>query len=199
MVAAIILAAGRSSRMGRAKALLPHPAGTTFVNHLVRQAQLSHLEPVLVVGRADDTLLSEEAKRSGATYVTNPDADLGQLSSIISGIHAVQGDATIDAIVLMPVDVPMVSSGTLDRLVQAATGSPAPIVRSVAGERHGHPVLFKRAMFAELLRADPAVGARAVVRADPRRVLDVEMGDLAVTIDVDTPADYEQLWSRRRG
>ena len=196
MVAAIILAAGRSSRMGRSKALLPHPAGTTFVNHLVRQAQLAGLSPVLVVGRSDDTLLLEEAKRSGATYVINADADRGQLSSVISGIHTIQGNPSIDAVVLMPVDIPMVSSSTLDRLLQVATLSPASIVRPVAGKRHGHPVLFKRAMFAELLSADPAVGARAVVRADPRRVLDVDLGDPDVTRDVDTPDDYQRLWGR---
>jgi molybdenum cofactor cytidylyltransferase len=55
---------------------------------------------------------------------------------------------------------------------------------------HGHPVLFKRAVFDELRAADPHVGARAVVRADPARVRDVEVNDRGVTLDIDTPEDY---------
>ena len=62
---------------------------------------------------------------------------------------------------------------------------------------HGHPVLFKREVFAELRAADSAVGAKAVVRANAARVLDVEVDDPGVTIDVDTPADYERFFHRQ--
>jgi molybdenum cofactor cytidylyltransferase len=69
--------------------------------------------------------------------------------------------------------------------------SPALVIRAVHDGRHGHPVIFRRALFDRLRQADPAVGAKAVVRAVD--VEDVEVHEPGITQDVDTPADYERL------
>jgi molybdenum cofactor cytidylyltransferase len=88
------------------------------------------------------------------------------------------------------VDVPFVSADTVRALVDAWRRSHAPVVRPVCGDRHGHPVIFDRAVFDELRHADPALGAKAVVRAHGAAVLDVPVDDAGAFLDVDTPEDY---------
>jgi molybdenum cofactor cytidylyltransferase len=195
MPAAVILAAGRSSRMGRPKALLPHRNdSTTFVQYLVDQARTAPLAPILVVGRSD-VALSDEVSRAGATFVVNPDPDRGQLSSLLVALDMVESET--DAIVVIPVDAPAITAEVIRAVVERAADTNAAIVRTVHAGTHGHPVLFKRHLFNELRAADPAQGARAVVRADPTRVADVEVDDPSIVIDVDTREDYERLFGRR--
>ena len=197
MVAALILAAGRSSRMGRSKALLRQiQSGNTFAGHLIRVSRAAGLSPVLVVGRAGDLELQAEVDRLGAVFVVNSDPDRGQLSSLLAGLAAADLP-DLQAIMVMPVDVPLVSTAVLVALLSAASGSGAQIIRAAHQGRHGHPVLFKRAVFGELRAADPSLGARAVVRADPSRVKDVEVRDPGVTLDLDTATDYLRAFGRR--
>ena len=194
MTAGVILAAGRSARMGRPKGLLRHvPTGDTFVSYLVGTARTVNLDPVFVVGRAADDALAAEVRRSGASLLVNGDPDRGQLSSILVGLDAAQR-AGADALVVMPVDVPLLTSAVLHAVIAAAATTDAAIVRACHRGRHGHPVLFKREVFDELRSADLSIGARAVVRADPRRVKDVEVDDPGVTFDIDTPDDYRRAF-----
>ncbi|HXG55244.1 MAG TPA: hypothetical protein VNJ03_07665, partial [Vicinamibacterales bacterium] len=72
----------------------------------------------------------------------------------------------------------------------------AAILRATHANRHGHPVLFMREVFEELRKADPSVGAKAILRSRPDRVLNVEVDEAGVIMDVDTPADYERLFGR---
>ena len=197
MVAVVILAAGRSSRMGTSKALLRHPkTESTFVAHAIREARIAGLEQVFIVGRISDEKLRSEVDSEGATFLINDDPDRGQLSSLIVGIDAAEAHGQVDAVLVVPVDVPLVSAKTIRTLLDRAATVDAAILRATSNGVHGHPVLFKRAVFDELRRADPSLGARAVVRADPRRVENVEMGDDGVTIDVDFPEDYARLFNR---
>ena len=195
-VAGVILAAGESSRMGRRKAFLRQErTGATFLAHLVGEAAAAGLSPVVVVGRGSDAELEEAVRQTGANYVPNPAADQGQLSSILAGLDGLAED--VSAAVVMPVDVPMVSAATIRRVAQAAAEDGVCIARATHRGRHGHPVLFTRAVFDELRAADPAVGARAIVRADPARVRDVEVDDPGVTVDIDTPEDYFRAFGSR--
>jgi molybdenum cofactor cytidylyltransferase len=195
-VAGVILAAGESSRMGQRKAFLRHEmTGTTFLAHLVAESVAAGLSPVTVVGRGSDAELAHAVLQTGANYVPNPSASLGQLSSIVAGLDSLGEEVT--AAVVMPVDVPMVSAATIRRLVWVAAEQGVGIARATHRGRHGHPVLFTRALFDELRSADPGVGARAVVRADPARVRDVEVDEAGVTIDIDTPEDYFRAFGSR--
>ena len=198
MIAAVILAAGHSSRVGRSKALLPHrDGGTSLVRHAITQAKSAGLKTVIVVGREGDAELEREVAVAGGTFIANPEPDRGQLSSLLAALDALGSDELIvDGVLVLPVDVPLVSGGVLRAVVLAAEGTAAPIVRAAHHGVHGHPVVFKREIFDELRAADPALGAKAVVRADPARVVDVEVNDPAVLADVDTPADYERLFGR---
>ena len=196
MTIAVILAAGRSVRMGRSKALLPvNEGGATFVSHLVRQFRMAGFTRILVVGRGDDHALRAEVHAVDAELVINLNPDAGQLSSLLCGLETADGLGAA-AIAVIPVDVPMVSADVIRRLVDRAATSSAPIVRAIHAGRHGHPVIFKRTVVDDLRDADPAVGARAVVRADASRVEDVDLGEPGVAIDVDTPEDYQRAFDR---
>jgi molybdenum cofactor cytidylyltransferase len=197
VIAAVILAAGRSSRMGRPKAFLPHRAASvSFLDHLVAATRSGGADPIYVVGQAGDAALAEAAARLGATSVGNPDADGGQLTSLLAGLEAADRP-DLEGILVTPVDVPLVSAAVVSTLIAAARGTDASILRPACGGRHGHPVLFMRAVFDELRGADPTLGARAIVRADAARVLDVEVRDPGVLEDVDTPQDYLRVFGRR--
>ncbi len=196
MVAAIILAAGRSTRMGQSKPLLPYGTvtGHTFLSRLIEIAEKSGFSEILVVGRPNDDAVRAEVTRGKATFIENPRADQGQLSSLqaaLSWLEAKHG-AELEAVMVMPADAPLISTAAVALLLTAARASRAQILRATHAGQHGHPVIFKRATFAELHAADPNVGARAVVRADPSRVEDVDVGEAGVTIDFDTPEEYRR-------
>jgi CTP:molybdopterin cytidylyltransferase MocA len=134
-----------------------------------------------------------EASAFGRT-VLNPRADEGQLSSLIAGLDAIARPG-VDAVLVTLVDVPLIGPDAVRLLLARAAASTAPVLRAVHDGRHGHPVIFKRELFDALRRADPAAGAKAVVRAV--EVEDVETGDPGVVEDVDTPEDYARLFGSR--
>lgn len=197
MVPAIILAAGRSIRMGRSKALLPYPPeNEPFVVHLASSLAAGGASSVLIVGRPDDEELRDVVRTIAppARFVQNPRADAGgQLSSLVAGIDA--ADTTdVLGVLVTPVDVPRVGAATVASLLAAFRSSPGHIVRAVHAGRHGHPVIFPREMFDELRRADPARGAKAVVRAHESAIVEIEVPDPGVTEDLDTPDDYDRIF-----
>ena len=182
--------------MGRPKAFLRQElTGATFLAHLAGEAAAAGLTPIVVVGRVGDVQLERAAEAAGARFVPNPRAPEGQLSSVLMGLATLE--SAVAGVVLMPVDVPFVTAAVIRALVAAAEEPGVAIARATDRGRHGHPVLFTRAVFDELRRADPSTGARAVVRADPARVRDVEVGEAGVTIDIDTPEDYLRAFGRR--
>ena len=94
---------------------------------------------------------------------------------------------------MTPVDVPLVSASTVAAVIAAWRRTRAPIVRPANGDRHGHPVIFDRAIFNDLRSADPTVGAKAVFAAHRDRMLNVEVNDPGAFEDIDTPEDYRRL------
>ncbi len=197
MIAALILAAGRSTRMGRSKALLLAPCGRTFIARLVDTLEAGGVATPFVVGRSDDDVLKAavESFDSRARWVENPDADSGQLSSLIAGLRKADRPG-VRGIMAVPVDAPMIAAETVKKLIAVFTASGAPVVRPEYGGRHGHPVVFSRAVFDELRHADPAVGAKAVVHAHRDTVINVAVDDPGAVGDIDTPQDYDNLIQR---
>jgi molybdenum cofactor cytidylyltransferase len=198
VVPGVILAAGRSERMGRPKALLPSgPDGSTFVRRLAVALCDGGVEEALIVGRPEDEALRAEvlALPVRARYVENPSADEGQLSSLLAGLSAADRPG-VSGVLVAPVDAPLIAAATVAALLDEFRATRAPIVRAVHHGRHGHPVLFGREMFDALRHADPAVGARAVLRAHADRLVNVDVDDPGVLGDVDTPADYRALRDR---
>jgi molybdenum cofactor cytidylyltransferase len=91
------------------------------------------------------------------------------------------------------VDVPMVMVSTVTRVVTAWERTRAPIVRPAIGDRHGHPVIFDRALFDALRGASFDAGAKSVVRSHEHDLLNVPVDDEGCLVDLDTPAEYRRL------
>lgn len=193
MVAGIILAAGRSTRMGRPKALLLAPDGLTFVTRLIQTLTRAGVDAPLVVGREDDYQLQAEAESAGARFVVNPHAEEGgQISSLVVGLRKADRPG-VRGLMITPVDAPMVAPETVSRLLAVFRDTSGLIVRPRYQGRNGHPVIFSRALFDELCHADPGSGAKAVLTAHHGEIVNVDVDDGGVTADIDTPEDYEKL------
>jgi len=197
MVVGIILAAGASSRMGRPKALLPI-GDDTFVVRVCRTLLEAGVDDLIVVSGAEHGPVAEAVSRAGVPVrvVENPRRDEGQLSSVLAGL-AVADRPGVDAVLVHLVDAPLVRPETARAVLDAFLRTRAPIVRPSVGGRHGHPVLFARRMFDDLRRADPAVGARAVVGAHAAEICDVQIDDDGAWQDFDTPEDFARLTKGR--
>jgi molybdenum cofactor cytidylyltransferase len=203
MIRAIVLAAGASSRMGQPKAALPlGTSGDTVVGRVVRTLLAGGLPSVAVVAGAhiDAVRAAMPACELRATVVEHPGWAQGQLSSLLAGLAAVD-DPQLEAVLVTLVDVPLVKPESVAAIVRAWRETRAPIVRPVdpstslraGGARHGHPVVFDRAVFDDLRRADLAVGAKAVFATHASRRLDVSITDEGAFVDIDTPEEYRRL------
>lgn len=194
-VSGIILAAGRSQRMGRPKALLPI-FGTTFLEHIVRRIRTSRLVDVkIVLGHRPETILNRLPDLKAATVINSRYLE-GQLSSLQSGIRALDPE-TCDGLMLFLVDHPLVESTLIDELIDCFSREGHPIVIPTFQGRRGHPVLFAKELFPELLAASPDEGAVAVVRQHRRQIRHLEWKSDEILIDVDTPEAY-QRWIQPR-
>lgn len=188
-VAGIVLAGGRSTRMGKPKALLLIE-GTTFLERAIRVLAEGGCDPVVAVlspGEPGDGFLAL-ARRAGARAVVNPDPEAEQIDSLRHGLHAI-GPGVRGAAVL-PVDHPRVRSATVAALLAAFRKSGAPVVRPVHRERPGHPVLFARELWKELEAPDLEHGARDIVHRHHAEIHEVPVDDPGIAIDVDTPEEY---------
>ena len=194
MVPAIVLAAGKSTRMGRSKALLPLGGADTFLTRIVSSFRAAGVEEVVVVlGHDADVIASALAdRRVAARVVVNADYERGQFSSLLAGLRAVDRPG-VGGILLTLVDVPLVSPETIRAVAARHRVTAAPIVRPVSGSRHGHPVLIDRRLFDALRQADPTHGAKPVIRAHASAAGDVEVNDEGAFLDVDTPEEYAAL------
>ena len=188
--AAIVLAAGRSARMGEFKPLLPF-GDSSVVGHVVAQLRNAGISQIFaVIGhRADD--MRAALAPLGVTTLLNPDVDRGMFESVRIGIAALP--ARIDACMLWPVDVPLVRAATLDRLLDAAADKTALSVHPTFAGKRGHPLILARPLFDSILHADGDGGLRAVLAAHAGTARDVTVIDSFCRRDMDTQADYEEV------
>jgi molybdenum cofactor cytidylyltransferase len=199
VIPAIILAAGKSTRMGRLKAALPVSDTETFLTQLVRTFHAAGVEYVTVVLGYEAARLRTDLSRVGLAphLVVNDRFEAGQLSSLLAGLEAVDGPQ-VEAILMMLVDAPLVSAETVRAVLERYQATRAPIVRPVRGAEHGHPVLIDRSLFGALRAASPASGAKPIVRAHVSAAGDVPVDDAGAFMDIDTPEDYEKIRSQAR-
>ncbi|HEY3161403.1 MAG TPA: nucleotidyltransferase family protein [Vicinamibacterales bacterium] len=198
MIPAIVLAAGKSSRMGRTKALLPAgPSGETFINRVIRVLREGGVDAIVVVVGGDAAAVRASLPREDASLaaVENPHFEDGQLSSLHVGLAAVeQRFDDIEAAMVTLVDLPLISPSTVRAVLEAFRTHPqAPLVRPRRAGRYGHPVIFNRSIFAELRRADPTKGAKPIVHAHAAEEVNVDVDDPGAFADIDTPEDYDRI------
>jgi len=201
MIPALVLAAGKSSRMGRTKALLSvGSSGETFLHRIIRVLREGGADAVVVVIGGDAAAVRASLPRDDVqiSAVENPRYEEGQLSSLLAGLAAVeQRHADVEAVMMTLVDLPLISAATVRAVRETFLANPgAPLVRPRRGGRHGHPVIFNRSIFGELRRADPSTGAKPVVHAHAAEEVDVDVDDEGAFIDIDTPDDYQRLIAR---
>jgi molybdenum cofactor cytidylyltransferase len=187
---AILLAAGESRRMGYPKPLLKLGA-RTFIEVLAAAMLQSVARLIVVVGANAGAVRDAIPVDPRIAVVENPDYLRGQLSSIKAALPHGGRDAAGALIHLA--DHPMVSAETFAAVIDGYRSLGKPITIARYRGRRGHPVIFARELFAELAGASEDQGARVVVAADPARVAYVDVDDLGVLIDLDTPEDLERV------
>ncbi len=188
-VAGVILAAGLSQRMGQSKLLLPWQ-GRPIVRHVVDAALRSRLAHLLVVTGAQTGEVAGALNGLALDLIHNPDYASGLASSLRAGILAVPNH--VAGVLVMLGDQPRLTGDVIDTLLDAYWSTGAPIVAPFARGRRGNPVLFARALFADLLQAGGDAGARGVIEAHHDQILAVEV-DPEVFEDIDTPEAYAAL------
>jgi molybdenum cofactor cytidylyltransferase len=192
-LAAIILAAGASSRMGRAKALL-ELEGRSLVARAADAAAASGARPIVVVLGADADRIRAHLAGLPVHVAQNPHWASGMASSIRTGLAAALAlDPDVDAVLIALCDQPALSADIIARLagLHRATGRMA---AARYGGRHGAPAVFGRAHFPALSALHGEEGARALLNREPEAVAGIDLPEMAV--DLDTPMDVE-AWSAR--
>jgi molybdenum cofactor cytidylyltransferase len=192
-IAALVLAAGRSSRMGSNK-LLAEVAGKPMVAHVVDAALASQARPVVVVTGNEAERVAAALGDRPVQRVHNADFAAGISGSLKAGLKAL-GDEVDGALVCLA-DMPLLGAATLDRLIAAfnPVEGRAICVPTWNGKR-GNPVLWSRRFFPEMAELAGDVGARHLIGEHAELVCEVAMADDAVLLDIDTP---EALASLRR-
>ena len=187
MIDAMILAAGESRRMGMPKPLLRY-GDTTFLEQILSVVRRSAVDGVTVVLGAHRQMIRASVDLSQTDVVINEDYRQGQLSSLIVGLKSVPPET--EAVLVFLADHPFITVEVVNRIVSAFRETKSPIVVPVFETRRGHPALFARSMFDELVNAPVEEGARHVLYSNEEKVLEVEVPDPAVLSRIDTPEDY---------
>lgn len=190
MLAAVILAAGGSSRMGRPKQLLKF-RGTSLLRRAIDTALAVPTEQVIVVlGHAADQLLPE-CTATSATVVLNDQWMEGVSTSLRGGLAAVSSDAR--GVFIYPADMPLVTPEALRELAHRQQVSGRPAAMTDAGGVRGVPVFITRSLFPALMIQEGDVGGAQYLRGHPEAVEAVHFDDPDLVRDVDRPEDYARL------
>ncbi|MBU1140701.1 MAG: NTP transferase domain-containing protein [Proteobacteria bacterium] len=200
-IAAIIPAAGFSSRMGKLKALLPL-GETTVLGQLIALLQCCAIRDIIVVTGHRSEEVGQVAVEAGARAVYNDDYELGMFTSIKTGIKALSPET--DGFFLHPVDIPLIRRGTIGLLVEAFAAFPHAIIYPVFQGRRGHPPLITTSLSQHILKSDAPHCLRALLEQADRQsivsVREIEVPDANILFDMDTMTDYRSgvdLYSKR--
>ena len=196
-VVGIVLAAGRSQRMGEPKALLEID-GQTFLERAIRTLLNGGCASVVAVLPPSKSASRtwETAESAGARAVENPNSQSEPIDSLRIGLEAAPLD--FGAAAMLPVDHPVVRESTIAALLEAFESRGAVIVRPVFEDRPGHPILLERSIWDELAQSDLPEGTRTVVRRHRAEIDHVVVDDPGVLANIDTPDDYARELERRQ-
>lgn len=182
----VILAAGRSGRMERPKPLL-EVGSVTFLERAATTLRAAGCRRTYVVARPDAGWL-DRAAGLGLETVLNPHADSEQVDSLRVLIPRLTADTA--AILVLPVDVPLVTEATAAAIVASFQAEPAPLVLPFHNTVAGHPVLIARSLFDDVLNTPFEEGIRSLIMAHASDLREVGVTDPGILIDIDTPDDY---------
>ncbi len=192
-LAALILAAGRSSRAPGFKPLLPLGEATVVENTVGSLRRAGINDVTIVAGHRADELLPAVTRLS-ARCVVNKDYDAGMFSSVVAGVKALPAD--VDAFFLLPADMPLVSSRTIRLLARAGGRSGADVVYPVFQGQRGHPPLISTRLAPAILSWGGDGGLRSLLAKYEAGVCDVPVIDEGILLDIDTEDDYRLVVER---
>jgi CTP:molybdopterin cytidylyltransferase MocA len=203
-VSALLLAAGRSSRMGELKPLLPLGSSTLLETAAERFRRAGVEDVRVVVGHRAEEIVPV-VERMGARWILNPDHERGMLSSVLAGARGLE--PAVESFFLLPADIPLVKPRTIEALLRAGGPLPAgPVYPRFLGRRGHPPLIPRRCLPAEPApgqtpgqASQPARGLRAFLARWEREAVDVDVADQGIAMDCDTPADYQRLQAYGRG
>lgn len=189
MIAAILLAAGESRRMGANKMLLPL-GNTTVIGHVVDQFLKSDVDQIIVVVGHEATRTAQALAGRSIVVVENPAYCAGMLSSVRCGLSTVSAEC--DGIMVGLGDQPSVHTEVINRLIQAFAVQGKGIVVPIYEGKRGHPLLFSARYRAEILTQYNEVGLRGLAQAHADDVFELAVDTLAILSDMDYPEDYRR-------
>lgn len=200
--AAIVLAAGSSSRMkdGQHKLLLPL-GNRPVLAHVLRTVQSSQARPImLVLGREAAQVraqIAEELEQTTTTVIENSAYQQGMSTSLHAGLTALQtATPDIDSAIVLLGDQPLMTAEIIDTLIRTRRTTGASIVAPLYQGKRGNPVLFAASLFPELLTVTGDEGGRSVIERHRQEMITIEIDAPTATIDVDTWEAYQQLLVR---
>jgi len=188
MINTIILSAGESKRMGQPKPLLRFD-DKTFLEYIISVLQLSNVDRITVVLGSDAEIIEKSVDLSGTHLLLNKDYKKGQLSSLLTGINNLPEET--EAILVCLVDHPFITEELVNQIVKTFKERKSPIIVPVYQGKRGHPVLFSKSLFKELLEAPEDKGARYVVYSNEEKVFELETSEKGIMIGINTPEDYQ--------
>jgi molybdenum cofactor cytidylyltransferase len=185
---AVILAGGQSSRMGTGKPLL-RLGGSTVLERVAASIKAAEVGDIVVVTGHDPEELAHEAERLNLRWVHNDKHEMGMFSSVQAGVRGLS--AEVQAFFVLPVDYPLIGPKVLSSVLAAYISGPAPVVHPCCSGRRGHPPLLSGGLRPPLESMSEDRSLKDLL--DGQTALDVEVEDLSIHLDMDTPEDYRRL------
>ena len=185
----MIPCSGRSSRMGTTKAMLD-VGGRTFIERVIHAHRAGGCSRVLVALPTLDGPEAAEAVDAGAQVVMNPSPEEGPIGSLHASLRVL--DDSVEGVSFCPVDHPLIHEDTVRKLIDMFRQSQAPLVVPTYHGKRGHPVLFGRVLFEELLSDALPEGARTVVHRHLEDTVSVPVDDEGTVIDIDDMTAYRR-------
>jgi len=192
--AAVVLAAGISSRMGEFKPLLPL-GEETIADHVVSTFRQNGVDVYLVVGHQGNKL-RDGIKSQDITVVENSNYRQGMFTSVQAGIRHLPTDCP--AFFIMPVDIPLVKPATVSRLIKESEANPDKIIIPSFGKKRGHPPLIPTKLAPAILEWSEDGGLKSFLREYEGNTIEVPVADSNILHDTDTRDDYDALLDRFR-
>jgi molybdenum cofactor cytidylyltransferase len=191
-IAAVVLAAGRSTRMGAVNKMLAEIGGKPLVRIAAEQALASRAKPVIVVTGHERERVERALSGLPVRFVHNPDYADGLAGSVKTGIGAVPAES--DGAIVCLGDMPQVDSGLIDNLLAAFDPERGAlvVVPSIDGRR-GNPVVWARRFFNDLMAITGDIGARHLIGQYAEAVIEVPLVGKAALTDVDTPESFSAV------
>lgn len=193
-IKALVPAVGYSSRMKTNKMLLPF-AGSTVIENTVQKFLQSQVDGVAVVVGNEKEKIQHVLASYPVQLVENIRFGVGMSSSVQEGVKVLTEDDLLDGIMIIPGDMPLIKTETINKLLARFKEKNALIMIPVYQGKRGHPVLFAKSLFSQLMEVKGDVGARNVVKRNSDKCSFLEINDQGVLIDIDCEEEYHR-WNR---